>query len=235
MLEGLELEGMEPQLTPKEKSVPRLVGEFESAELWEKPMPFDEYPLRPFPVEWGPKPLQDFADASALTTQTPRSMNIAAVLSAAAVPVQGKYKVQIADDYSEPLNIYVAVVAAPAERKSAILRNATQPLQSYEAQCNKELAPEVMRSAAELDVLMRKQEEIKKKAAKTGDISELDEITKQIAEFNGKKFERFLCDDATPEALTSLMADNYGRIGLASAEGGVFLNMKGRYRDSPLC
>ena len=193
------------KLTPE--MLEGLSTQLEMAVPWESPTPFDEYPLGPFPLEWGPKPLQDFVDASALTTQTPRSMNIAAVLAAAAITVQGKYKVQISDDYSEPLNIYVTAVAPPAERKSAVLRNATQPLQVYEAQRNKELAPEVMRSAAEFDVLMRQQEDIKKKAAKTGDMSDLDDITNQIAGFKPKKFERFICDDATPEALTSLMAD----------------------------
>jgi hypothetical protein len=203
-----------------------------TVEPWEKPTPFDEYSTGPFSKNSLPKSLEDMAEASATATQTPLSMNIAAVLSAAAITVQGKYNVQITSDYSEPLNIYVAAVAPPAERKSAILRSATQPLQLYEAKRNELLRPDVLRSGAELDILMRKQEEVKKKAAKSGNTAELEEVLRDIEDFEPVKFERFICDDATPEALTSLMADNNGCIGLISAEGGVFANMKGRYRES---
>jgi hypothetical protein len=203
-----------------------------ASDPWENPVPFDEYPAGPFTENALPPCLEDMAKASAASTQTPLSMNYAAVLAAAAITVQGKFKVQITNDYSEPLNLYIAAVAPPAERKSAVLRNATQALQLYEAQRNEVLQPEVLRSAAELDVLMRRQEDIKKKAAKSGDTGDLERISQEIAEFKQTKFERFICDDATPEALTSLMADNNGCIGLVSAEGGVFSNMKGRYREN---
>ncbi|MDP4119589.1 MAG: DUF3987 domain-containing protein [Bacillota bacterium] len=201
-------------------------------ELWEKPTPFDEYAVGSFTKNALPKSLGDMAEASATATQTPLAINYVAVLATAAITVQGKYKVQITSDYSEPLNIYVAAVAPPAERKSAVLRNATQPLQVYEAQQNELKRSNVIRSAAEFDILMRQQEEIKKKASKIGDISALESIAKEIAEFKQEKLERFICDDATPEALTSLMADNNGCIGLISAEGGVFANMHGRYREN---
>ena len=203
-----------------------------ASDPWENPVPFDEYPAGPFTENTLPPCLENMAKASAASTQTPLSMNYAAVLAAAAITVQGKFKVQITNDYSEPLNLYIAAVAPPAERKSAVLRNATQALQLYEAQRNEVLRPEVLRSAAELDVLMRRQEDIKKKAAKSGDTGDLERISQEIAEFKQTKFERFICDDATPEALTSLMADNNGCIGLVSAEGGVFSNMKGRYREN---
>lgn len=197
----------------------------------EPPTPLNEYQLGPFLEDWGPAALQEYAAASATSTQTPLSMNIAAVLATAAIPVQGKFRVQITADYFEPLNLYIAAVAPPAERKSAILRNMTHYLHEYESQRNELLAAAVLQSKAELDVLMQKQERAKKEAVKTGDMSELADIAQEIAEFDQKKPERYLCDDATPEALTSLMADNSGRIGMTSAEGGVFSNM-GRYRDN---
>lgn len=203
-----------------------------TSDPWENPVPFDEYPTGQFTENALPTCLENMVKASAASTQTPLSINYAAVLAAAAITVQGKFKVQVASDYSEPLNLYIAAVAPPAERKSAVLRNATQVLQIYESQRNELLRPEVLRSAAELDVLMRRQEDIKKKAAKSGDTIELESISQEIADFKQTKFERFICDDATPEALTSLMADNNGCIGLISAEGGVFSNMKGRYREN---
>jgi hypothetical protein len=44
---------------------------------------------------------------------------------------------------------------------------------------------------------------------------------------------RLLADDATPEALASLMAAQHGRIALISAEGGPFDMMAGRYSKLP--
>ena len=201
----------------------------EISEEWKRPIPFDKYQTAPFPEVWGPSSLQDYASASAIATQTPLPMNIAAVLAAAAIPVQGKFKVQITDGYLEPLNIYVAVVARPGERKSAVIRNMTQFMSEYEAQRNELLGPEVMESQQEKNVLMQRQERAQKDAAKNGDMNELKEITDEIANFEEKKYERFVCDDVTPEALISLMYDNGGRMGLMSAEGGIFANMS-RYR-----
>jgi hypothetical protein len=40
---------------------------------------------------------------------------------------------------------------------------------------------------------------------------------------------RLICGDVTPEALTSLLADNNGRMAMFSAEGGIFDILKGLY------
>jgi hypothetical protein len=42
---------------------------------------------------------------------------------------------------------------------------------------------------------------------------------------------RLLVDDVTTEKLAALMADNNGRIGVLSAEGGIFQTIAGRYKD----
>ena len=42
---------------------------------------------------------------------------------------------------------------------------------------------------------------------------------------------RLLADDATPEALTSLLAENQGCMGIISAEGGLFDMAAGQYSD----
>ena len=182
---------------------------------WEDPVPFDEYRTDPFPEDWGPAPLRDYAAASATATQTPLSMNIAAVLAAAAIPVHGKFRIEVYDGYQEPLNIFTAVIARPGERKSAVIRNVTHFISEYEAYRNKLLAPEIIQSRSELELLEGKRKKILSDVAKNdGDTSELNEIDQKLAYFQLKKPERFVCDDSTPEALISLMYDNNGRMGL---------------------
>lgn len=44
---------------------------------------------------------------------------------------------------------------------------------------------------------------------------------------------RLICGDVTPEALTSLLADNGGRMAMFSAEGGIFDILKGLKRSRP--
>lgn len=162
-------------------------------EPWEKPVRFDEFTVGNFPEEWAPACLQSFAKASSIATQTPLSMNIAAVLGCAAMAVHGKYEVQIASGYTEPLNLFIAIVANPAERKSSVLKNAAAPLNSYEARRDEQLRLEVMQSRAEYDLLLMQQENIKKKAVKSSDLTELNEITAKITNFEHRLYRSFKC------------------------------------------
>jgi hypothetical protein len=63
--------------------------ELDNAEPWKKPTPFDEHSTSDFSKSL-PEPLENMAEASAAATQTPLSLNIAAVLAAGAIAVQGK-------------------------------------------------------------------------------------------------------------------------------------------------
>jgi hypothetical protein len=53
----------------------------------------------------------------------------------------------------------------------------------------------------------------------------------QALERNKTKLLRLIADDATPEALASLLADNKGVLTIISTEGGMFDTLNGKYSD----
>ena len=68
---------------------------------------------------------------------------------------------------------------------------------------------------------------------KVGKTNAAYEIRLQIKEKERKKTKpiRLLADDVTPEALTTLLADNRGILSIISTEGGLFDTLSGRYSN----
>ncbi|MDR1703176.1 MAG: DUF3987 domain-containing protein [Clostridiales bacterium] len=200
---------------------------------WEPPIPFDNVTVPAFPVECFPPQLKDYVLAVSEATQTPVDMAAVASLADIAVCVQGKYKVQAKPDWTEPLNLYVAIVANPAERKSAVLGHMARPLYEYEQIYNEASMPEINQSRLEKKMLEKELEAltnefVKKGGSKAGVLAKQDELTN----FKEKKPLRLLADDVSPEALTSLLADNGGNMSVISSEGGIFEILAGRYSSS---
>lgn len=184
----------------------------------------------PFPTGSLPSWWKEFVEATAEATQTPLDLAASVTLGVMAAAVSGSAKIQAAPGWQEPLNLYLACALPPGNRKSAVFNVATAPLRDVEMDLIEDAKPEVRRQAT----LKRLREDT------------AENIRKQV--MNGKKSEdqylaavqaaeetpvltlpRLLADDATPEALTSLAADNGGKISVASAEGGIFDIFAGRY------
>ena len=122
------------------------------------------------------------------------------------------------------------VVARPAERKSAILRELSAPLIQAEQAINKQRREEIARSSSQLKVLERRVAELQVKTAKAPEAeTELIAAEKELLNFTPTYPVRYLADDCTPEVLTSLLAHNNGRMAVFSAEGGIFDILNGRY------
>ncbi|MBE4716756.1 YfjI family protein [Pseudarthrobacter sp. AB1] len=184
----------------------------------------------PFPTGSLPAWWKSFVEATAEATQTPLDLAASVTLGVMAAAVSGKSRIQAAPGWVEPLNLYLACALPPGNRKSAVFNLATAPLREVEMDLIEDAKPEVRRQAT-----------LKKLREDTA-----ENVRKQV--MNGKKTEdqylaavqaaeeipvltlpRLLADDATPEALTSLAADNGGKISVASAEGGIFDIFAGRY------
>ena len=88
---------------------------------WEPPIPFTSINTPVFPLESLPGPLMRFVECLAKSTQTPEEMAGIRSLGVLAAAFQSKYEVTITTDWREPLCLYTVAVAAPAERKSAVL------------------------------------------------------------------------------------------------------------------
>ena len=206
---------------------------------WQDPLPFETTTITPpFPIHRLSPPLRDFAKAVAEHTQTPIDMAAVAALGATSACIQGKYIIQGKVGHTEPLNGYYTLIAKPGERKSAICAIFEEPLKAYEKRKNEAFALDVAQSANIRQVLEKELEALKTAVAKDkgkGKVTyaDIEEKQAELLQHEDIKPLRLVCGDVTPEALTSLLADNGGKIAMFSSEGGIFDTLKGLYSTTP--
>jgi replicative DNA helicase len=207
---------------------------------WEPPVEFDAFDLPPFPVDALPPQLADFVKACAEATQTPLDLTGMLALAACAASVAKRCVVEVKPGYREPLNLFVATILPPGERKSAVIKEVQKPLVDWEASAAEDKAPEITRAAQKWAMSKKRLDSVTDRAAKAKAKMEreqleleAEELAEQHAKLKTPHEPRVLADDATPEALASLLAVHGGRIAVFSAEGGIFTMMAGKYSDSP--
>ncbi|WP_286944783.1 YfjI family protein [Acetobacterium sp. UBA5834] len=198
---------------------------------WEKPKPLEkEVKLPSFPLNSLPPVVKNYVQAVSESTATPIDMCAVASLAVIAGTVQGKFKIRGKPDYFEPLNIYTLIIANPGERKSAIINAMTKHVHEFEREVNKNRWSEIDRQEIELEA---KEKQIKKLVDKnkSDEAFELKAECRELEEEQVKPL-RLIADDVTSEALTSLLADNDGRLSVISAEGGFFDTLAGKYSNT---
>ena len=197
---------------------------------WEIPIPFEKANLPSFPTEALPKVVRDYVTAVAESTQTPVDMSASAALAILALCEQGKFRIRGKADWTEPLNLFVVVVAEPSERKSAVISLMTRPVNTFEADYNRQNAAELETSKMNKRILERRQRALEDKAAK-GKIEdgELEQLAQQLANYKERTPLRLYVDDVTTEKLTAVLADGGGNAAIVSAEGGIFDMLSGIY------
>jgi len=216
-------------------------GEDETTpEVWEDPIPLTGRRERPqFPAHVFPTWLGEFVAAVAEETQTPVDLAGSVALAVLATAAGGRSVVQIRGNWREPTNLYTVVALPPANRKSAVFALLTNPLYEAEKQLKTAMKPVIVE--AELTARLAK-EAADKAAAKaaSADGDKRDDMVStavglaQTADTLTVPAEPvLLADDSTPETVTSLMAEQGGRLSVMSAEGGIFDIIAGRYSGAP--
>ena len=197
---------------------------------WEIPIPFEKANLPSFPTESLPKVVRDYVTAVAESTQTPVDMSASAALAILALCEQGKFRIRGKADWTEPLNLFVVVVAEPSERKSAVISLMTRPVNAFEADYNRQNAAELETSKMNKRILERRQRALEDKAAK-GKVEdgELEQLAQQLATYKERTPLRLYVDDVTTEKLTAVLAYGGGKAAIVSAEGGIFDMLSGIY------
>ena len=200
---------------------------------WEEPLPFGRHTIMPFPLDALPPNIRNYVAAISESVQTPIDMAGCAALSVIATSVQGKYAIMGKRDWTEPLNIYLTEIAPPSERKSAIQHAMVRPVSDYENQYNQVNAAAVETSRMHRRILERRQKSIEDQFAK-GKVeqADVDEIARQLTEYEERKPLRLFADDITPEKLASVLSENNGRMALLSSEAGIFDTLAGAYSKS---
>lgn len=205
-----------------------------SGDGWDTPEPIDGIDAMPLPSSEGrsPAPLWAMVDAVAETYQVPRELPFQLALSIVSTAVGGRRRVRVSPDWVEVPSIYTVTAMAPGERKSPTLAAMAAPLYEVEKDLANRAAVDVAQQKALRDVRAAYVEKLKK----AGDTSNaaLAELNAAVEDLEGTQvpeIPRLVADDTTTEALAKRMAEQGGRLGLLSAEGGLFGTLAGRYSN----
>lgn len=207
---------------------------------WDTPVPLTGPAAPPpFPTSVYPGWLADMVDGVARFTQTDVAMVGPIALAVLSACAGGRLEVEVKPGWREPVNVYVAVIAEPGERKSPVHGAMTAPLYAAQNVLAERARPLQAEQAALKDIATRQAEHARTLAAKAGGDERDGRTAEAVAAALAAEaitvpdLPKLLADDATPEALVSLMAANGGRMAIISDEGGIFDILAGRYSGSP--
>ncbi len=206
---------------------------------WELPVPLLEHDVPPFPTDTLPRWLREFVEAEATATQTPPDLAGLLVLAVLGCCGQKKCVVRVRNGWIEPLSLYTVVALPPGTRKTAVFQDVTEPLAAWERAESERLASEVAEAQAQRRIAEQRLQVLQGQAAKAKP-EEMDELTRQAAALARElatmplpTLPRLLVDDCTPEALSRLLTEQGGRLGVFSDEGDIFDLMRARYGNAP--
>ena len=197
---------------------------------WHDPELLKEHTLPSFPVKYLPSGLQKYVIAVSENTATAVDMPAIAALALIAAAVQGKFSIEGKPNYQEQLNLYFLIIAKSGERKSSIIKTMTKAIYKFEAEENKRRKPLIAEDEAQLNRWRTQIEKYERKDQR----EEAEDLRRSCFELEQSRIRplRLIADDATPEALTSLMAANNGIITVISTEGGLFDIFNGKYSSN---
>ena len=220
-------------ITIEDLQTRQLSAEFEGVEL----LAINRTELPEFPVDALPPVLKEFVRCEAEATQTPPDLAGMLCLAVGAASVARNVRIQLTAGYSEPLNLYVGVVMAPANRKSAVIEDVTHPITERERELQKESKEEIARATSRHEAAQLRIEGVKAQLRKT-DLTperrleleaEFETLSVESEQTLIPPFPKLITDNCTTERVASLLGEQKGRIAVFSAEGTVFEIVMGRY------
>lgn len=220
-------------LTTEELQKRQLSAEFDGVEL----LAIDRTALPEFPVDALPPVFRDFVRREAEATQTPPDLAGMLCLAVGATSVARNVRIQLTAGYSEPLNLFVGVVMAPANRKSAVVEDVTRPITERERELQNEAKDEIARATSRHEAAQLRIEGVKTQLRKT-DLTperrreletEFETLSVESEQTLIPAYPKLIADNCTTERVASLLGEQNGRIAILSAEGTVFEIMMGRY------
>lgn len=199
-----------------------------------------------FPCESLPPVLMAYSRQIEESLQVVNEMVSPTLLGAVSMCIQGEYCISPKADWKEPLNLYVLTVNKPSERKTPVFKEILKPIYEYQDRINTDRRPLIIKYQMKKNILQKKIESslraIGAKATKGAKAQAQAVFEDEIITMQNELVEleenavgpiTLLADDVTTEALVKLMNENNDRIAIASAEGGIFGMMAGRYSTQP--
>nr|WP_168221209.1 DUF3987 domain-containing protein [Actinomadura sp. WMMA1423] len=207
---------------------------------WPTPTPLEatrELPTFPLPMlpDW----LAEYTARLAEQTQTPPDLAGCLALAVLAVTAGGKVWVQ-ARGWREPTNLFTVIALGPGNRKSEVFAAMTAPIRAAEARLCDQAQPYITDIAIQRRVAEADMEKAEKAAINAVDaivreqhLADARIAAERLQELQIPAEPRLFSDDATPEVLTSLLAQQGGRMAVLSPEGEIFSIAAGRYSGAP--
>lgn len=206
-----------------------------NGETWEEIIPLGSRLVPPaFPVTCLPIWLRNMIDGVAEETQTAPDIAAAFGLGALSTAAGGKAIIRVRGGWHEPLNLFLACVAPPATRKSAVFRAMTAPL--YAAEEALVTAGRAKTRQAELLRLQLEEadKQARTRAVRTGsasDLAEAESTALALAEITVPHEVQLIAKNVTPEECSTILSEQDGRLAILSAEGDIFDIICGRYSN----
>ena len=232
-LEAEFMEAVEAHAEP----VPRewVESETVTVEPWETPVPLDAAVVPEWPPDIFPPDIQGYINALTESKETPVELGAMAVLAVLATAVQGKHRIQVKDDYFEPLCLWTCCALPPGSRKSAVIDATMSPLNQWEALKRAEIEPQIAEAESDTKTIQDRITELRKKARKAPK-AELEGLMAEIKDLETlvpviPTLPRTWTSDITPEHLAVLMGQNNECMSVLGDESGILDNAAGRYNS----
>ncbi len=207
-------------------------------EPWPEIVRFDAATTMPdFPTDALPPVLREWVKAESHAMQTPPELPGLLALAVCSACLARRVEVEPRPGWREPVNLFVAVLLEPANRKSAVFSDATKPLRELEGELIEGAREDVARAESERrqdEASLRKWEKLAAEKDDREASHRAGNLAATLANRTEPVLPRRIVDDATEEKLGMMLADQGGRLASMSPEGGVFDLMAGKYSQSSM-
>lgn len=205
-----------------------------SEKFWDSPILFDNCETPLISSSLLPEIFGVFAAELAEATETPEALSVMTILGVLSSIFAKRFVVSPKEGWREHLNLYALVALPPANNKSLVLNKCIAPLIDWEKSEEKRLLPELMRAKSERKNQEKRIEALRGQAAKLKNdidrgVLEREIIALEASLLEPKSLPRLFINDATPEALTSEVCEQSGRLAIFSDEGGIVEVISGLY------
>lgn len=199
---------------------------------WPELVPLGQTYPPPLPVDACGPILAPLIEQITTELQVPSDLVVNMAFSVIAAAAQGRYRVRVNPDWTEVLSLSSTSVANSGERKSPILSILTEPLIRLERELREADSHNSAWRAEQIKLQQARVEEARKEARRNKNKEwDLQAEIEELSALTPIQLPRLFADDATPEAILRLLAEQDGSIAVLSAEPGFFATLAGRYSN----
>jgi hypothetical protein len=210
----------------------------EEPEPWEDPISFDApLSLPEIQLEAMPATVAPYLSEVAKAYEVHADLPAAVALGALAIPCQKRYRVHVAGEHYEPMNLFVVAGEPPGERKSPVFAEVMEPVADFEEWLRNDVSADVREAQAKHAIAAERRKKLHHVAAGGADHEKRAEATAELIDLERTTPEDppsmpmlTVGADITAEALASKLSQQGGKIAIVDAEGGrLFSNAAGHY------